>query len=328
LLAACLPCLLGVASAQTQTTAHARTQHSLRGYEMGSHSASYGYMYDNPRTLDNDALDEWGTVHEKVDLVRGSRGLHDYEAEGTYNKGMVRDEGNMAFNTDNPSTGRPGGTGSFTVTATQSSDLANSPAAIVAIDGNTDDQWNSGTCTHTTRETDPWWKLDMGEDRTVTEVRLYNLGGHQKYKMEHIEVRVGANGDATDALCGERLGLVQEANNHHVLQPFPTRHTVDTGGVVRVPCPQLPTAPTQPPTGQATRGGGLNGRYVTVTVIGAAKVLHLCEVHVMGSLLMAPAIDQGGQRRYDLDQGGGVPIDPCAVDMRMQSSGVARLCHD
>ena len=57
------------------------------------------YLYDTSRTLDNDFLDEWGTVHEKVihllypplpclsliggkvDLVRGSTGLVDNHAE-------------------------------------------------------------------------------------------------------------------------------------------------------------------------------------------------------------------------------------------------------
>jgi hypothetical protein len=300
------------------------------------HGSSYGYLYESSQTLDDDLLDEWGTVHELRDLVRGSKGMLDDMREGTYNQGMTRDEGNVAFGNYNPSTGRPGGTGAFNVTASQSSSLSGSPDANVAIDGNTDDQYNSRTCTHTIREANPWWKVDLGEVRTVSEVRLYNLGGHNRFKMEHIEVYVGNGvlGHNDNLPCGKRLTLKRQAGNHHILEPTATGldggHMVDEGGILRLACPQLPTAPISPASSTAneTRGGGLTGRYVTVRVMGQDKVLHLCEVHVIGSLLMAPAIDQGAHRRYGLDQGGGVPVDPCSVDLRMQSSGVTRLCHE
>lgn len=322
-------CFVVAAEGQTHFT-HSNTHHPLRGYQRKSHSSSYGYLYDRSATLDDDSLDEWGSVHEPVDLVRGSKGAADDHREHTYNKGMTRDEGNMAFNTDNPSTGRPGGPGQFNVTATMAAKPSWSPGPNVVIDGNTDDQWNSGTCMHTTRQTDPWWKVDLGEDRTVSEVRIYNLGGHRRYKMEEIEVFVGdGQGGAGDKQCGESLKLKNQNNNIHLLVPTPMRHMVDTGGVLRVSCPQLPTAPIQPSSGPGqVRGGGLSGRFVTIKVKGTNKVLHLCEVQVIGSLLMAPAIDQGANQRYGLDQGGGIPIDPCSVDVRQQSEGVTRLCHD
>lgn len=94
----------------------------------------------------------------------------------------------MAFNTDNPMLGRPGGSGVFTVTATQSSRKAGSPAATAAIDGNTDLLEGSNSCIRTNVENNPWYKIDLGEVRTVTEVKIFNMGGHPKYRTSPIEV--------------------------------------------------------------------------------------------------------------------------------------------
>jgi hypothetical protein len=77
---------------------------------------------------------------------------------------------------------------------------------------------------------------------------------------------------------------------------IPVDHMLDSGGTIRIKCPALPAQPTSLTLQRAyATGGGLVGRKVTVTVNGAGKgkVLHLCEVQVMGSLHMAPPMIQG-----------------------------------
>jgi len=285
-------------------------------------------------TDDNDQKDEWGTPSEKLALIMKTPQdrLIDKGYE-YYNKGMSYEEGNIAFKTKNPSTGAVGGTGVFTITATQSSTLAGSPAADVAIDGQTDQLPGSQTCTHTQETTDPWWKVDLGEVRTVTEVRLFNMGGHPKYRMDNIEVFVGDGSTFTDATrCGQYM--TQTTPDIHKQGLKQKENILDEGGMLRVACPSLGaglSTAVQPTTllqqKNYVRGGGKSGKFVTVRVKGVKKVLHLCEVQIMGSLGHAPTMFQGTSPPQG-DLGDGVPIDPCSMDVRSHSSHTTRLCPD
>lgn len=37
-----------------------------------------------------------------------------------------------------------------------------------AIDGNFNFQWNQGSCMHTNKEQDPWWRVDLGKEYIIT----------------------------------------------------------------------------------------------------------------------------------------------------------------
>jgi len=217
----------------------------------------------------------------------------------------------------------------FTVTATQSSRKAGSPAATAAIDGNTDYLEGSASCTHTNIQSNPWFRIDLGEVRTVTQVKIFNMGGHPKFRTSPIEVTIGTS-TTGGVKCGTiRTLATSPANNINVLVNTPTTHILDAGAMLRVSCPQLPPQPRTVVEQKAySPGGGLSGRYVTIKALGPGKRLTLCEVQVFGSLGMAPNMDQGVGLNGLLNQGGGVPIDPCSVDMRMQSSGVTRNCPE
>uniref|UniRef100_A0A3Q1HD94 Fucolectin tachylectin-4 pentraxin-1 domain-containing protein n=1 Tax=Anabas testudineus TaxID=64144 RepID=A0A3Q1HD94_ANATE len=53
--------------------------------------------------------------------------------------------------------------------ATQSQTLDNSfGAAYNAIDGNRNSEYGAGSCTHTTEQTNPWWRVDLLESYIVT----------------------------------------------------------------------------------------------------------------------------------------------------------------
>lgn len=58
--------------------------------------------------------------------------------------------------------------------ATQSSTAFNGPPQL-AIDGNTDGDYNAAkSTTHTAESTDPWWELDLGSLQTVDRIVLWN----------------------------------------------------------------------------------------------------------------------------------------------------------
>ena len=58
-------------------------------------------------------------------------------------------------------------------TAKQHSTGYNGPAKL-AIDGNTDGNFDKGSVTHTDTVTDPWWELDLGSAQPVEKVAIWN----------------------------------------------------------------------------------------------------------------------------------------------------------
>jgi hypothetical protein len=57
-------------------------------------------------------------------------------------------------------------------TATQSS-TRNNGAPERAIDGDTNGQWSGGSVTHTNSESGAWWQVDLGSNKTLSEVIVY-----------------------------------------------------------------------------------------------------------------------------------------------------------
>ena len=60
--------------------------------------------------------------------------------------------------------------------ATQSS-LWGSGTAGLAIDGDTSGDYGEGTITHTAKSTNPWWELDLGAEKTISSVAVWNRDG-------------------------------------------------------------------------------------------------------------------------------------------------------
>jgi hypothetical protein len=75
-------------------------------------------------------------------------------------------------------------------TARQSSTAFDGPADR-AIDGNPDGDYNRKSTTHTGNETGPWWELDLGGDRTLDRIKLWNRTDHALYSRSanaHIQI--------------------------------------------------------------------------------------------------------------------------------------------
>ena len=41
-----------------------------------------------------------------------------------------------------------------------------------AVDGNTNTNWNGGSCSHTGGRENQWWQVDLGEAAVVSKVRI------------------------------------------------------------------------------------------------------------------------------------------------------------
>ena len=130
--------------------------------------------------------------------------------------------------------------------ATEQSTVASSGVATRAVDGNRETQWESNSCTHTSEETDPWWKLDLGQVRTVSTVSVWNRGDCCHERLDNFDIRIGnvPTSFAENPVCATGVAAPQSS-------PYS----------VNVPCHGV-------------------GRYLFIVVPGNKKILTLCEVEV------------------------------------------------
>lgn len=63
--------------------------------------------------------------------------------------------------------------------------------AYNAIDGNRDSNYLAGSCTHTTEQTSPWWRVDLLEPYIVTSITVTNRGDCCPERLDGAEIHVG-----------------------------------------------------------------------------------------------------------------------------------------
>ena len=62
----------------------------------------------------------------------------------------------------------------------------------LAIDGNTNSNYNAGSCTHTKTETNPWWRVNLGAVYEVYRVKIYNrMDNGFHIRLNNFEIRIG-----------------------------------------------------------------------------------------------------------------------------------------
>jgi alpha-L-fucosidase len=143
-------------------------------------------------------------------------------------------------------------------TATQSSDYKSSSGAELAVDGNTNGAFSSGSVTDTKEdaasENQPWWQVDLGSSQSLGSVRVWNR---------------------TDSCCGKRLGdwyvLVSD-------QPFGSAslsQLLATDGVWS----SHQTTPPSPST-EVQVPAGVTGRYLRIQLSTTNAPLSMAEVQV------------------------------------------------
>uniref|UniRef100_A0A8C2HXR1 Fucolectin tachylectin-4 pentraxin-1 domain-containing protein n=1 Tax=Cyprinus carpio TaxID=7962 RepID=A0A8C2HXR1_CYPCA len=113
-----------------------------------------------------------------------------------------------------------------------------------AVDGNRDSNYAKGSCTHTTAEFNPWWRADLGNVYSISNVSITNRGDCCKERLRGAQIRIGNN--------LENNGNNNEQNcTSSINQP-------------------LITFEFEP----------VNGRYVNIFLPGNDEILTLCEVEV------------------------------------------------
>ena len=117
--------------------------------------------------------------------------------------------------------------------------------AGVATDGNTDQNYNGGSCFHSGNDADnTWWQVDLGSPILLSQVNVYNRGDAAAGRISGAKIYVSSTADytATGTACGARI----------------TRELIS-----EVPC-------------------SLEGQFVTV-VKESGGWMHLCEVEILAA---------------------------------------------
>ncbi|XP_067053119.1 uncharacterized protein [Acropora muricata] len=152
---------------------------------------------------------------------------------------------------------------------TEQSSTNNNGFSSRAVDENYSIYFNQKSCTHTKRERNPWWRVDLGREYIVTDVMIVNRHDYFE-RLTNFDVRIGVNkNNLQNPTCHDRV------------------RTVGQGQALRVQCdPPIP------------------GRYVSVQMFGEG-ILSMCEVTVysrIGPLADLCQLDNGGceQACYNL----------------------------
>ncbi|GAA6094211.1 fucolectin-like [Tachysurus ichikawai] len=129
--------------------------------------------------------------------------------------------------------------------ATQSSLYTNNYYAPFAIDGKRNSVMGSGSCTHTSTQTDPWWRVDLLAVYDIIMVTVTNRGDCCAERINGAEIHIGNSS-------------INNGNNNPscaVISSMPA------GASVNYTC-------------------NMSGRYVNIIIPGPNHVVSLCEVEV------------------------------------------------
>ncbi|XP_069822710.1 uncharacterized protein [Dendropsophus ebraccatus] len=119
------------------------------------------------------------------------------------------------------------------------------------IDGSLSSNYMAGECTHTRKELQPWWNLDLKSTYRISSVAITNRGDCCRERINGAEIRIG-DSDDNGGVGNPRCGVVFRMNYGETLS-FNCR--------------------------------GMEGRYITIVIPEQKQYLSLCEVQVFGEPL-------------------------------------------
>uniref|UniRef100_H3AU98 Fucolectin tachylectin-4 pentraxin-1 domain-containing protein n=1 Tax=Latimeria chalumnae TaxID=7897 RepID=H3AU98_LATCH len=117
-----------------------------------------------------------------------------------------------------------------------------------AIDGNQNSIYRAESCSHTNKDLNPWWRLDLLQPHKISTIDVTNRGDCCEERLQGAEIRIGNS-------------LDNNGNNNPKCGTFTSSIPGDT---VSFSCK------------------GMEGRYVTVVIPKRREYLTLCEVQVFG----------------------------------------------
>ncbi|XP_077127865.1 uncharacterized protein LOC143783346 [Ranitomeya variabilis] len=136
--------------------------------------------------------------------------------------------------------------------ASQESDLQHEIMGYAknAIDGGKETSYYNGSCSHTNKVNNSWWKLDLKQPYKISYVVLTNRMDCCKERLIGAEVRIGNSSDNNNPVCGTVRNV--------------------TSATISFCC------------------NGMVGRYVSVVIPGRSEYLALCEVEVYSDIDCTP----------------------------------------
>ncbi|MRT94527.1 HYR domain-containing protein [Ancylomarina sp. 16SWW S1-10-2] len=150
----------------------------------------------------------------------------------------------------------------FNKTAIQSSDNYAEGKAAAAVDGNTDGVWGNHSVTHTQKDIQSWWQVDLGAEETVDYINVYRRTGCCTDRLVNFYVLL-SNNDLQATTLADAL-VDPNVESYYV--------EGDPGDLKRI------------------LTSGNNARYVKIQLTGQ-NFLSLAEVEVMGSDLADIELD-------------------------------------
>ncbi|XP_070537533.1 uncharacterized protein [Ptychodera flava] len=120
-----------------------------------------------------------------------------------------------------------------------------------ALDGNKNTDIKVGkSCTHTEKEFQPWWMVDLGQSKDIYKVIITNRQDCCPFRIKNAQVRVGDSPNMEEnPVCGNM-----------VLGKRVRQETITVACGCEIP---------------------MTGRYVSIQLIDKTQFLHMCEVEVM-----------------------------------------------
>ncbi|KAI9515426.1 hypothetical protein NQZ68_026160 [Dissostichus eleginoides] len=162
-----------------------------------------------------------------------------------------------------------------------------------AIDGNRSPWWGDGSCSHTSNDLNPWWRLTLPETHKVFSVKITNRYAVPE-RINGAEIRIGdslgnngADNPRFAVITSIPSGQTAEflvpngMDGRYVYIGIPGRQEYLTLCEVEVYGYHAPTGETA----EFQVPNGMDGRYVYIGIPGRKEFLTLCEVEVFGSAL-------------------------------------------
>lgn len=122
-------------------------------------------------------------------------------------------------------------------------------AAYNAIDGNRNSVFAADSCTHTDKQTNPWWRVDLLDSYIITSIEVTNRGDCCSQRLNGVQIYVG-NTLEDDGLRNPIVGSIA---------------TIAAGS-----------------TAKLSFTDRVEGRHVILVLPGINRILTLCEVEVYG----------------------------------------------
>lgn len=159
-------------------------------------------------------------------------------------------------------------------------------AASNAIDGNRDSNWEHGSCSHTSNDISPWWRLDLRKTHRVFSVNVTNIDTDPE-RLDGAEIRIGDslenNGNDNPRYDTRKIG--GKRGDKDVCEGS-QRGVIKLLDWCPVRCAVIPQIRAGLSAGFQCGGvDGMDGRYVSIVLTDREEFLTLCEVEVYGSRL-------------------------------------------